>query len=624
MSTKIITLAPRFDTGEPTVQLVASWGRGGRTLREQTSLHMSKTASKSPAMDYIRTVEPEPGKSIVLIVGLGDHETYGPNRNGDGFPSEPVAGKIASDQVLTKHYQSYKNAHVFEHHVNHDPKKAIGKVKMAFWNPHMRRVEVLEDFSHDKAPHLLEKIAAGEHPSKSMGCRIPYDVCTMCGNRAVTRKDYCDHLKFEMGKIYADGQQAAALNPCPNFFDSSWVTRPADRIGHMLKKVARDDVYNIRLAGYELNDMVESTRAKAAALGKAADMEKTLTGAPEAVSTNTGDATLKLLKNYSENVAPGEEKALPASDVRITIEYTPDEAVGTSDAMGLPMGIKDLVKYFMGRMGSGEPTDEELGCACKHAGAVMEIFAEYPRAFDDALKVAGLLELNVNEKLASAMWPASTMVADRKLVDSPIGERRLPSNMSTQTPNSDTLSFTDPQGKTLYTNMGLARKATRRLQPRARVTKAARGAGTLGMGALLGTAGAGALMTGNRTPLRTLAGGAAVGAGAFLGAKGLHTMGRRVRQGDLPGKQIMTNEGHTIPALTEMKAAAWQPEMLYTVLRQRDGADTLTPLSPTAKIALHAAVRTAEVHDDLSPILGPTLNLEKIAFILEQSISTLA
>lgn len=133
MATKIITLDTHFPTGEPTVQLVATWGRNSRVLREATSLH--KTAAHSPAEEYIRSITPEPGKSVVLVIGLGDHETYGPNRNGDGFPSEAVKGKISSDEVLPKHYKSYEKAHVFEHHVNHDPAKAIGVVKKAFGIP---------------------------------------------------------------------------------------------------------------------------------------------------------------------------------------------------------------------------------------------------------------------------------------------------------------------------------------------------------------------------------------------------------------------------------------------------------------------------------------------------------
>lgn len=623
MGTKIITLDPRFSTGEPTVQLVATPGRNGRVIHERTSLHMSKVASQSPAMDYIRTVEPQPGKTIVLVIGLGDQETYGPNRNGDGFPSEPVPGKISADEVLTKHYKTYENAHVYENHVNHDPAKAIGRVLKVFWNAPMRRVEVLEDFDHEKAPHLLNRLTNGEFPSKSMGTKIPHDVCSKCGNKAPTRKQYCEHLLFEMNKIHGDGSQTFAMNPSPKFFDSSWVLRPADRCGFMLKKVAYDAPYEIWTPGYLLGEQVADLRAKSAALGKAADMEKVISGAPEAVSTGTDKGSLKLLKNYKDHVAPHAAKSLPPSDVRVTIEYTPNDAVGTTDAMGLPMGLKDLIKFFMGRMGADEPDDKDLDCACKHASTILELFAEYPRFYDDALKMAGLTDLHVNEKLANTLWNPSS-VEDRKLQDTPLYARRLPANLGTNSPNTDVLTFTDPSGRTMRTNMGQARRTTDALTTDAHLSKYTRGAGHLGLGAVLGTAGLGAILTGGRSPMRRVAGGLGIAAGLASGIKGMHEIGRDVRVSDLDGPKIMTNEGYVIPAYTQMKAAAWQPDMLYAVLRERDGSSACGTLGARRAHAVHTKCASAIVEDEQSTLLGPTLSIEKVALFLEQSIFTLA
>lgn len=623
MGTKIITLDPRFSTGEPTVQLVATPGRNGRVIHERTSLHMSKVASQSPAMDYIRTVEPQPGKTIVLVIGLGDQETYGPNRNGDGFPSEPVPGKISADEVLTKHYKTYENAHVYENHVNHDPAKAIGRVLKVFWNAPMRRVEVLEDFDHEKAPHLLNRLTNGEFPSKSMGTKIPHDVCSKCGNKAPTRKQYCEHLLFEMSKIHGDGTQIFAMNPSPKFFDSSWVLRPADRCGFMLKKVAYDAPYEIWTPGYLLGEQVADLRAKSAALGKAADMEKVISGAPEAVSTGTDKGSLKLLKNYKDHVAPHAAKSLPPSDVRVTIEYTPNDAVGTTDAMGLPMGLKDLIKFFMGRMGADEPAEDDLDCACKHASTILELFAEYPRFYDDALKMAGLTDLHVNEKLANTLWNPSS-VEDRKLQDTPLYARRLPANLGTNSPNTDVLTFTDPSGRTMRTNMGQARRTTDALTTDAHLNKYTRGAGHLGLGAVLGTAGLGAILTGGRSPMRRVAGGLGIAAGLASGIKGMHEIGRDVRVSDLDGPKIMTNEGYVIPAYTQMKAAAWQPDMLYAVLRERDGSSACGTLGARRAHAVHTKCASAIVEDEQSTLLGPTLSIEKVALFLEQSIFTLA
>lgn len=632
MSTKIITLPERFYTGEPTVQLVATSGRNDHILRQRTSLHMSKTASKSPAMDYLRSVEPEPGKTIVLVVGLGDHETYGPNRNGDGFPSEPVPGKIGPDDVLTKHYQSYDNAHVFEHHVNHDPAKAIGRVKKAFWNPYMRRVEVLEDFDNAKAPHLLEKIASGEYPAKSMGCKIPYDVCTECGNRAETRKDYCDHLKYEMGRIYPNGKQAAALNPRPKFFDSSWVLRPADRGGFMLKKVARDSVYEIRMPSYELGELVSNLQHKAAALGKAADIEKVVSGDVQGSSTGTDKGTLTLVKKYNDSAAGDEAEKMPDASraMKIIIEYSPEEAVGTTDAVGMPMGLRDLMRYVMGRIGA-DASPEEEDCACKHASAILELYAAYPRFYDDVIKSAGLEHPRVNPELAerlqkhaAALQTAASKEAfiygDRPVSDMPIHESRfhvMPPAFAQVRPNTDTLSYTSPEGRVYRTNLGLARRTTQALEDDSRKRQALRGAGMLGIGALGGAAGLSMLNNG-RTPIHKALGAAGTLAGAALGAKGVHEAVRSPRLSDLRSPMVMTNEGEIIPAMTEFKEAAWRPEMLHPVLRKRDGA--CAAIAPARKLAFMRAAAKAEVHDDLSPVLGPTLDLTKIALLLEESI----
>jgi hypothetical protein len=94
--------------------------------------------------------------------------------------------------------------------------------------------------------------------------------------------------------------------------------------------------------------------------------------------------------------------------------------------------------------------------------------------------------------------------------------------------------------------------------------------------------------------------------------------------GDLRSPMVMTNEGQIIPAATEMKMGAWHPEMIYTALRHRDGAAACASIPSHRKLSFLKAARTAEVYDELSPVLGPTLDPEKVALLLEQSISALA
>ena len=103
-------------TQEPVLQL--RWGN-------QDYSRLTKTASE--AVDYIKNVQSEPGKTRMLLLALGAEEAYGPNRNGDGFNEYPVTAKVKSagrpywvppGEGLTDHYQSFEKnpAHTFLHH----------------------------------------------------------------------------------------------------------------------------------------------------------------------------------------------------------------------------------------------------------------------------------------------------------------------------------------------------------------------------------------------------------------------------------------------------------------------------------------------------------------------------
>lgn len=611
MTTKIITLDDHFPTGEPTVQLISTWGADGRLLKEATSI--DKTAAHSPATNYIRSIEPEPGKSIVLVVGLGDHETYGPNRNGDGFPSRPIRGKIAAHEVLPKHFQSYDNAHVFEHHVNSDPEKAIGRVKKAFWNPYMHRVEVVEDFDHAKAPHLLEKIAAGEHPAKSMGCRIKYDVCTNCSNKARTRAEYCEHLKYAMNKIDPHtGEQNAALNPSPVFFDSSWVIRPADRTGYMLKKVAKVHPYELWSTSFDLGEQCDELSKISQDLRKAAEIEKIISGEPAATVSALDKDDARLVERFSQEGTPKDPKPLDKRIVKLMVTYKPSEAIGTSDDMDLPLGIKDLLNYFMGRMSNSscECDDATEKSASQHLPLVYELFSAYPRFYKDLTKQAGLDQPykavpELRTKLA--IYSPSTVTEDymyRNTVPEALrsGERGL----------TDTMDWTDPNtGRQYQTNYGTVQKTNDALVEQGLKNKATTVAPMLGGSALLGAA-----AMSKRLPMLPRAGLAA--GSLLLGGAGA---AKALRPTEIAGPKIRTDQGETISGWTEMvpkRASHLTPEMDYIIKRAHDGKAPPLPRAYVAEFLTH--LKTAEVHDELSTFIGPTLNLDKVAQALGNSI----
>lgn len=227
--TKIIELEEEAPTGEPTVQILS-----------QDQFYRIKTAGD--IRDYLLTVRPEPGKTFILVLAMSAGEYYGPNRNGDAFPEKPIPGAIEPDEVLPKHYKTFEqHAHVFKHHQNKDPARSIGSVVKAFYNWDMHRVELLLKLDNEKAKDVVEKINSGKYPAVSMGCRVKYDVCarTDCHNKAPTRANYCDHIKYHLNDVDpVTGEQNFVWNPSPRLFDISVVIRPADRIAYTMKKVA--------------------------------------------------------------------------------------------------------------------------------------------------------------------------------------------------------------------------------------------------------------------------------------------------------------------------------------------------------------------------------------------------
>ena len=258
---KIIDLGHEVpETGEARVNLMES--------------SLVKTAS-SEIQEFWDAIPQDPRYSYLWVIGVSAREYYGCNNNGDAF----------NEADLRKTHQNFvDNANVFLQHVNKDPAKGIGKPVFSWYNEAMHRVELILriDKSKPDAAGTVSKITAGEPIYVSMGCTVAYDVCSICGNKAPTRRDYCDHLRFNMKKILPDGRQVYALNPTPKFFDISIVTKPADPTAHTLDKRAslrgQQSGVTHALTSAELGERSLDISQKLAALKKVSDIIKKVDG----------------------------------------------------------------------------------------------------------------------------------------------------------------------------------------------------------------------------------------------------------------------------------------------------------------------------------------------------------
>jgi hypothetical protein len=271
--------------------------------------YLTKTAGASfhpEIAKYIDQAKPIPGRTQLLVTALGAGEFYGANINSDFFPEEAL--KHYGDDYGYKTFE--KHAKIYKHHVNKDPLKSYGDVVLSVWNEKMKRVELIIIVDNAKAPDIVERVDNGDPIEVSMGCRVKFDVCSICGNHAKTRAQYCDHLRYHLGKIPPGfTKKAVAINTLPVFFDISFVLIGADRIAKVMKKVASVGSANhIEKVAYGLD------RAKIAA-------KKTATIIKE-IPSNTSPNTVKNIERIGEQaneVLRPLEKELPRQTIiRIT------------------------------------------------------------------------------------------------------------------------------------------------------------------------------------------------------------------------------------------------------------------------------------------------------------------
>lgn len=207
----------------------------------------------------------------VHLIAIGATEDYGPNRNGDGFSRETCQKDHSTFEKLARFYRD---------HANKNPAKSFGLVKASYYNEPMKRIELICALNGTKeaadrnggliADKELEKLASGKDIPVSMACKIPYDICSSCGNKARTRAEYCDStengghcksggLKHNMGRVLEDGHILHADNIKCAFFDISHVFRPADRIAYVSGKLEKAASAGAVVSGAELAEQLGVT-----------------------------------------------------------------------------------------------------------------------------------------------------------------------------------------------------------------------------------------------------------------------------------------------------------------------------------------------------------------------------
>jgi hypothetical protein len=355
----------------PTAHLLQVHSRG---VDRSQALFLQKHAASEMVMHI--DVRPEPGYSFVHLITMGAGEHYGANNNADYFNEKcgsyeipehyQSGGKqiIQLDGGLEKFHSTFmKYGAVYREHNN--SKKGgpeLGSIHSEWYNPAMHRGELVVKLPNNKWASDLQKLANGDPVYWSMGCGVPYDICSICGNPAKTKNDYCDDLKYRKMSLSKEGHQAFAINDQPHLHDISKVRVPAYRAAFALRKVASEGVLpdDSEADGLWLPlSMIgkigtELEQKNAEAFRKAAEIEKRILAkglSPEESDLSQAfqdngidEETLKELQEYplGDVLAALNKREIilpPDAFAQLVLKKGPDEISGIK---GLPCAVKSV------------------------------------------------------------------------------------------------------------------------------------------------------------------------------------------------------------------------------------------------------------------------------------------
>ena len=362
---------------------------------------------------YIAGATPIENLIQVLITALGAYEYWGQNVNGDRFKVPALANP--TNDFGYKTFET--NANYFLHHNNKDPALSKGRVLKAVWNDKAKRVELVIGIDMNLDPEGAAMIDRGESLTFSMGAKVPYDICSICSNRAKTRAEYCDHLRYQMNQIDpVTGLLVGADNTLPKFFDISRVLIPADKTAYMWTKIAgAANPYN-SIGSAQLAELPAGKIADLSYLTKKAEEIREAAASKLGVATKlavtkgasiTKRIELKVspaLEDRLENTVPVTKKIL--QDVSPSVEPALFNALHDS---GVP--LTDLIKT-MADLGI-EPKPEEMRyLAVKYRPVAEDLVASSEPAFSDVAALALLPYLGSRSFLRPALLSRIVSAAD--------------------------------------------------------------------------------------------------------------------------------------------------------------------------------------------------------------------
>lgn len=366
--------------------------------------NMEKIASSGSVPNPVINELPEPYDDDFLYVrvrAISAGEYWGSNTNADYF----------SEKELRESYHTFLDAHVFKNHANKDVANAIGAVLLAEWNNEMKYVELLLKIDKQLAPTIVRGFLKGYTTDVSMGCRVKETRCSICGNMAKVRSDFCEHVRKMRNQVLPDGRKVFEYNIGPRFHDISVVLNGADRTAKVVEILAPQSKVNPvvmkKVASRDINfaDGLQKVASDTPNLGftfskkASSGMYKLAEFKKEIIDKLYTLAILNRIKKHNYNEEKIQELTKKLLDTPLPLQYEMSKSAGLTKNLSYAtlgtLGLAGATNYYSGKRLRGEELSTFQNIIADNPGVLPLAFLfAYPKLNRLKNKITNLTKRN--------------------------------------------------------------------------------------------------------------------------------------------------------------------------------------------------------------------------------------
>jgi len=358
------------------------------------------------------------------------------NTNGDYFSEEELTKDVDYQGKKMPAYKTFEGVPIYTNHKNDNIEEAKGMVVYAEWDDDEKCVYCVFFIDEDAYPDIARGVRQGYIHDVSMGCSVDEGVCSICGNKATTERDYCDCLKKYKGKMHPSGKKAFEYNYGIKFIELSCVGDGAFESCEIIELYDQDEILQKAETAIKTAQSLNSSISLAASMNEGIYQQREVEHALRQLQ-NLNRSIIKIAQTAGTLVGGqlmGGTGAQNATVVKVLqgLGIDPSSSLNILDLVNLALNFLEVAVLNL----FSRKDNIDLGHVAKLTKAMGELQNTLQDMIDDGIETAG-------QKNAQPMVPAQPQIPAQPAQPSQPGQPEQAPNAAPQL-QTQTAEFEQP------------------------------------------------------------------------------------------------------------------------------------------------------------------------------------